>query len=88
MQLGARHHILYVGLWTLNAARAEDMGGVGFSWEVVEDMGEANVAFSKKVVEVRFLGNGLSFRYPPRLPGANLHPESSIISKCKCRCRR
>ena len=27
------------------------------------------------------------FRYPPCLPRANLHPESSIISKCKMQMR-
>ena len=89
MQLGARHHILYVGFWALNAARAEDMGGGGLYMGGGGGHGRGNVG-GRLFKE----GGGGAFswlwpfRYPPGLPGANLHPESSIISKCKCRCGR
>ena len=62
MKLGARHHILYVGFWALNAARAEDMGGGGLYMGGGGGHGRENVGggFSREVVEVQFHGDGPS----------------------------
>ena len=102
MQLGVRHHILYVGLWTLNAARAEDMGGGGLfmggggghgrgyvGGELFKEGGGGAFSWRWPFKVMHILFHETFFQvFTQSLPGANLHPESSIISKCKCRCGR
>ena len=76
--------------WVIEGRCCWPRGGCGLSKKrCLSTSGFTGGHFHERgCVEVHFLGDGLFRCPPPGLPRATLHSESSIISKCKCRCGR